>query len=108
MNMNNNPTIEELRELTRNCDDKVAHHVMWISSDGEVHIDPIPNNLTPVGFEETKPNIKIRWETSVAGNGYVGPEAASDDAYMERIFKSLVKEWEEAKDIPGVHYVDIF
>jgi hypothetical protein len=108
MNMNNNPTIDEIREITKNCNDEAAHHAMWISNNGDVFIDPIPQDLNPIGFEESKPDLKIRYETSVAGNDYVGPKAARDNEYMERIFKSLVKEWEEVKDIPGKQYIDLF
>ena len=108
MNMNNNPTLEELRELTAKCDDNAAPHALWISVNGDVYIDPIPNNPTPVRFEDIAKDVKIRYEKSVTGAGYVGEKAASDDKYMERIYKSLVKEWADAKDIPGEHYIESF
>ena len=108
MNMNNSPTIEEFKALTSACNDDEAHHIQWIRSDGEVFIDPLPENLSPVGFEEEHDDLMIRYETCNCGNGYVGAEAATDDEYMNRIFNSMVKEWDLAKNSTGKHYIDNF
>jgi len=108
MNLNDNPTIEQLSKLTADCDDNSAHHVMWVSHAGDVFIEPIPESLTPVGFEELKPNLKLRYETSVCGNGYVGAAAAQDPQYMQRLLTSLKEEWERWRDVEGRHYIDYF
>ena len=108
MNMNNNPTIDQLRALTAKCDDKSAHHVLWVHENGDVFTDPIPPRGAPIDFEEKAVGLKIRYETSAAGNGYVGEDAAKDDKYMGRIYKSLVKEWANAQGTSGQRYIDIF
>jgi hypothetical protein len=108
MNLDNDPTIEQLQELTAKCDDQSAHHVMWVSESGDVFIDPIPPNGTPISFDESKPELKIRYETSERGNGYVGPAAAEDLAYMQRLLSLLTEKWQRLRDVEGRHYIDYY
>jgi hypothetical protein len=108
MNLDRNPTIEQLRELVRQCDDSAGHHVLWVKKTGDVEISRIPGDQTPVGFEKAHPEMQLRLETFQAGNEYVGPEAASDDDWISELFESLRKEWQKAKGKPGVAYIDKF
>lgn len=95
MNMNRNPTKNELQEILRKCDDDAAHHILWVSYDSEVQISPVPEDLTPVGWAEQN-NDKIKWrnETWVRGNKYVGPDAADDDNWVDKLFSHLKKQME--------------
>lgn len=72
MNMNKNPTVEELRALVRACDDLASHHVLWVEKNGDVHLSEVPKDRTPVGFQEDLPDMQLRYETFEAGNDYVG------------------------------------
>jgi len=49
MNLNNNPSIEELRILFSEADDFSGHHVLWVDNASEVSISysrtPILNRL---------------------------------------------------------------
>jgi hypothetical protein len=94
MNMSKNPTIDELKTLVARCDDDAGHHVLWVESNGEVHIDVLPDDLTPVGFEQnTGPKMKLRYETFQQGNGYVGAEAVSDAKHVAELFNDLKTGW---------------
>ena len=105
MNLARNPTRRELQALLAECDDTAAHHIAWVGHDGAVHIDPLPEDLTPVGFaERNKTAIKFRLETYDCGNGYVGPVAAQDDKWVDRLFVALQNLW--TKDAEG--YQDAF
>ena len=108
MNLNNNPTTGQLAALLHKCDDNSAHHVMWVNKSGEVFISPLAGDLSPVGFEKSTPDMCMRYETCQCGNKYVGPSAAEDAGYVNRMFNSLVKEWEWASKIQDVAYIDIF
>jgi hypothetical protein len=108
MNLDTNPTVEQLRVLVRQCDDSGSHHVLWVKKTGDVEISPIPKDQTPVGFEEAHPLMQLRFETFLAGNEYVGPEAAADDDWMSELFENLRKEWERAKGKPDVEYVGMY
>jgi hypothetical protein len=108
MNMNNNPTIDELKQIffARNDDD--GHHVLWVKKNGAVELSIVPEHLNPVGFEQATPEMQVRYETFVRGNKYVGTSAAADHEFMQRVFDSLVKEWPAVKGGSRVEYIDIF
>ncbi len=108
MNLNNNPTVEELRDLLRRCDDQAGHHVLWVAKNGDVHVSRVPKDKKPVGFEEAEPEMQLRYETFEAGNEYVGPDAAEDAAWVEQLFDALVQEWPKVKGKQIVEFVDQF
>lgn len=108
MNMEQTPTVEELRRLILACDDLAGHHVLWVDKCGDVRVSQIPRDQTPIGFEEEHPEMRLRYETFQAGNDYVGPEAAKDDEWIHQLFEALVKEWPHAKHERKVEYIDQF
>lgn len=108
MNMNRNPTVDELRKLIGACDDRAAHHVLWVAKDGEVHVSQVPKEESPNAFEERQADMQLRLETFQAGNEYVGPEAARDYEWMKQLFQALQGEWPKAKDKEQIEYVDQF
>lgn len=110
MNLNNNPQASELALLLGACNDSAANHCLWVDKSGEVFVTPIPSTLTPIGFEKSQPTMFMRYETFQCGNDYVGPKAASDNSYVQRMFNSLVKEWSELSNSNAStpFYIDIF
>jgi hypothetical protein len=56
-----------------------------------------------VGLDNIE-NLAFRLETWVAGNGYVGPEAASDAHFVGRIEKALRDNWPK----PTATYIDLY
>jgi hypothetical protein len=93
MNMNNNPTVDQLRALFALADDEAGHHCLWIDIAGGVHIDVIPEHLTPNGFEDSQPLMAVRFETFGHGNGYVGPDAAGDEKFISDTLNDLARVW---------------
>jgi hypothetical protein len=108
MNLDTNPTVEELRELVRQCDDSTGHHVLWVKKSGDVEITCIPTEQTPHGFEDDHPEMQVCFEPFLAGNEYVGPDAADDDEWISELFESLKSQWHQAKGKPDVSYADSF
>lgn len=106
MNLNNNPTHEQLRDLLRDCDDMAGHHLLWVKKNGEVKLSRIPVRDDPASFHDA--NMRLRCETFLAGNEYVGPEAADDDRWVSELFDRLLEEWPKAKANPEVAYVGKF
>ena len=41
MNLKNNPTEQQLQLLMAKADDNACDHMVWVSKDGEVHIEAI-------------------------------------------------------------------
>src|SRR3954468_4933551 len=108
MNMNMNPTVEQLRHLVEACDDHAGHHVLWVAKNGEVRVSRIPKDMTPTGFEDAQPEMRLRFETFQAGNDYVGPEAAKDREWISQLFDTLKKDWPVAEAKSVVEYIDQF
>jgi len=106
MNLNQNPTKEQLKALFSSCDDTIGHHVLWVARNGDVALTPLPSELNPVGFDQTNPDLLLRYETFV--RGYVGQQAAEDEKFVDRIFKSLKGEWETVTEKSSQLYVDLF
>lgn len=100
MNLNNNPTTDELRALFAAADDKAGHHILWVDIAGQVHLTLLDDSVRLPDFSKTYPTVRIRFEAFCAGNGYVGPEAADDDDHVARYFGWLQFEWESANVAP--------
>lgn len=108
MNLNLSPTVDQLRELFRPCDDSAGHHVVWVTKDGEVKVSRIPAGATALGFEQQHPEMQLRCDTFLAGNEYVGPEAADDVPWVAELFERLLNEWPRAKGKAEVAVIDRF
>jgi hypothetical protein len=104
MNLNSAITQEQLRDLLRRADDTSADHVLWVSVLGDVQLEAL-DAISPAEFaRQNADKIAFRLETLGAGNDWVGPRAAQDDKWIERLYQALVANWE--KGTRG--YVDSF
>jgi hypothetical protein len=107
MNLNLLPTVLQLQSLIASVDDAAGHHILWVDTSGNVNVTQLPDGVTPVGYSEKNKNIRLRFETYCAGNGYVGLEASKDNEYIEELFKSLVTKWSDVANArPGEIFVD--
>lgn len=88
MNMNDNPSVDELAALLAIQDDKEHSHRIWVGYDGRVHISKVPDDE-----EYIMENAKFRYEVLNAGNDYVGPNAAADMDYVSRELEYLKRDW---------------
>ncbi len=98
MNLNANPTPDELRTLLRSLNDSASHHVLWVSKFGDVHVAPVSAPQPDADM----PDAQLRFETFLSGNEYVGPDAAADDEWVAELFDRLNREWQSAKGRPTV------
>lgn len=104
MNLNNNPTKEELKDLFAQCDDKAGHHILWVNNNGDVKIDLLVNILPAKWAKDHEDIYKFRLETWIAGNSYTGKSASQNTHWIDRIYKSITQHW--AKGTKG--YIDVF
>lgn len=75
------------RNMLANANDCISHQLR-VDWSGDIYISTI------TGAEEID-DVKFRWESWDAGNGYVGPLAASDNDYVRKSVASLKKCWED-------------
>lgn len=98
MDLTNNPTKEELRDLLASAEDDKYHHIIWVDKLGIVYITPLDGDLSPAGwFEENRHRVKFRYETCVCGNDYVGENASRDEKYVNKLFSELLRDWQQGK-----------
>ena len=84
MNMNNNPTSEQLKELIASVDDNAGDHCLWIDNDGNVHLDLAT---------ESWPNMRMKIATFEQGENYCGQEVSEFILYMKRLMTDLINKW---------------
>ena len=104
MNLNNNPTKQELSALFAQCDDEAGHHILWVSNSGNVKIDLLVNTIPAKWAKDHENLYKFRLETWVQGNGYTGQDASRNANWIDRIYESITEHW--AKGTNG--YIDSF
>ena len=92
----NDFTKERVRELIRSGDDS-KYSQLRVSKDGRAYISYV------VGAEDID-NLCFRLGTWSAGNRYVGPDAAKDDEWIDRVYKALKENWHNPKS----PHIDVF
>lgn len=97
MNMNNNPTKEELRALIYACDDSAGHHIIWVNRLGDVRISLVANETPAKWVTRMEDEILFRFESYAANNDYVGQNAADDEKHVSSVFKELLASWNSYK-----------
>jgi hypothetical protein len=108
MNLDNAPTTEELSQLLAPCNDSAGHHVLWVSRAGEVNVSCVSPDLPSGSFDQTHPDMQLRYETFQRGNEYVGPDAAGDEEWISELFNSLLNEWTLAKGKHAIRHVRLW
>lgn len=106
MNLNNEPTLEQLKKLFESCNDDEGHHILWVSRNGEVLLSLVPTDSNPIAFENSKSEMQCRYETFSSGSGYVGRNAAKDESFMQKMFGMLVSNWPSINGHNEVKYID--
>jgi hypothetical protein len=108
INLNNQPTIDELAQLFAARKDTLDDHVLWICEEGRVHIDPVAP-CSPAGDSgSVHPKMRARLRTYRRGHGYVGKKAAADREFMGRVLHTLKSEWHQTQSQKDVRFVDRF
>ncbi len=106
MNLNQQPTTDELARLFAARKDSLDSHILWVSAEGDVHIDCLSPCSEESEFGKDRPNMRARLKMYRRGHGYVGKKAAADTHYMERVLSTLTEAWQKARAAREVHVVD--
>ncbi len=106
MNLNNQPTIEELAQLFASRKDTLDSHILWVCESGEVHIDGMARHAGEAEFEQSKPTMRARLRTYRRGQGYIGRKAAADREFIGRVLHTLENEWPQARQAHDVKVID--
>ncbi|WP_167553766.1 hypothetical protein [Pseudomonas syringae] len=97
MNINTQPTIDELARLFAACKDTLDNHIVWVAESGEVRVDAMSPFTQEHEFRDAHPHLRAALKMFRRGQGYVGKKAAADRAYMENTLQALKGEWQKTR-----------
>jgi len=106
MNLNHQPTTEDLARLIAARKDSLDCHILWVCEAGDVRIDKLDDHAGEAEFERCNPNMRARLKMYRRGQGYVGRKAAADKDYVGNVLKTLQQAWQEAQRQDGLKVVD--
>jgi len=106
MNLNEQPTIQELAKLFAARKDSLDSHILWVCDAGDVHIDSLSPCTTESEFEERQPGMRARMKMYRRGQGYVGKKAAADTQFVARVLETLQQEWPALRESQGIQVID--
>ncbi|MBA1200219.1 hypothetical protein G7009_00160 [Pseudomonas capeferrum] len=93
MNLNDQPTIDQLAQLFATRKDSLDDHLLWVNHSGQVRLDRVPPHITEAEFEEHMPSMRARFKVYRRGQGYVGKKAAADTEFVGRVLQTLQQQW---------------
>lgn len=88
--LDDKPSMESLRSAIAAADDSAGNHVLWVDSAGQVHLDVLPEEMSPVDFQHSQPTMRARLPTLGQDNGYTGAAAAQDEEWMGSLYRTLI------------------
>ncbi|RMR06710.1 hypothetical protein ALP94_03183 [Pseudomonas savastanoi pv. glycinea] len=95
MNLNNQPTVQELSELFAARKDTLDNHILWVCEEGEVRIEPLASGVPEEQFIANRPNLRARLSMYRRGHGWVGKKAAADKQFMSDVLQTLQDVWRQ-------------
>lgn len=102
MNMNENPTAQQLAALFGAKRDLDGAYTLWVGQDGGVHLDLAGEDGTLWAIP------RLRYAPFEAGVGFVGEDAAGDVEMMGDLLMSLIEQWSAARNSPpGILLIDL-
>ncbi|CAI3788236.1 hypothetical protein AHFPHNDE_01909 [Pseudomonas sp. MM227] len=93
MNLNQQPTVDQLARILAAGRDSLDDHILWVCQRGDVHIDALANDADGEDFERSHPELRARMPIYRRGKGYVGKKAAADRQFVNDVFQTLNREW---------------
>ncbi|MFF7709145.1 hypothetical protein [Pseudomonas sp. NPDC007930] len=92
MNLNDQPTVDDLAQLFAARRDSHDSHILWVCESGDVHIEALGPEACETAFEQHRPSMRARLRTYRRGGGYVGKKAAADRDFLHRVLHTLTQE----------------
>ncbi len=108
MNLNNQPTVEELARMFAAQKDSHDSHILWISKSGQVHIDCLATHADEDEFDRNHQNLLARLKMYRRGHGYVGKKAAADKDFIGNVLQTLKQAWASMQNQNEVRVIDRF
>ena len=108
MNLNNQPTIDQLARMIAAHKDTHDSHILWVAESGQVHIDCLSPHAGEEEFDRSHQNLLARLKMYRRGHGYVGKKAAADKDFIGQVLETLKTEWQALQNKSEVRVIDRF
>lgn len=93
MNLDHNPTLDQLRQLVASVDDTQDSHILYVNKTGDVHLAVFRAD-TAVGADyANEETLQFVLDTFLIGEGYTGPQAILDQEWMDELLAELIDNW---------------
>ncbi|MBF7141300.1 MULTISPECIES: hypothetical protein [Pseudomonas] len=106
MNLNNQPTVDQLAQLLAVRKDRNDSHILWVCEAGNVHVEALGPLSEETQFEQQRPAMCARLRTYRRGLGYVGKKAAADRHFVSQVLNTLTQAWQTRTSGSGIHVID--
>lgn len=106
MNLNNQPTIDELARMFAAQKDSHDSHILWISKSGQVHMDSLSPHAHEAEFDQNNHDLLARLKMYRRGQGYVGKKAAADRDFIGSVLQTLKQAWASLQNQNEVRVID--
>ncbi len=95
MNLDYNPTLDQLCQLIASVDDAQDSHILFVTKRGDVHLSVFSANTTTGSDYANEDTLQFVLDTFMIGQGYVGRQATQDPEWMDELFSELILHWTE-------------
>jgi hypothetical protein len=93
MNLNYNPTLNQLIQLMGSVDDSADSHILYVAKTGEVHLSVFRSDTAAGAGYANEDTLQFVLDTFMIGEGYTGPQAIQDPEWMDEVFSELNEHW---------------
>ena len=93
MNLNQDPSLDQLIQLIGNVDDSRDSHILYVTKNGDVHLAPFRRDTAAGADYANEDTLQFILDTFLIGEGYTGQQAIQDPEWMDELFSELNHHW---------------
>ncbi|RYF68424.1 MAG: hypothetical protein EOO39_19455, partial [Cytophagaceae bacterium] len=93
MNLDRQPTIDQLSQLIASVDDMQDSHILYVTKTGDVQLAVFDAATAANADYAHEDAIQFVLDTFMQGEGHTGQQAAQDQAWIDELFSSLCENW---------------
>ena len=83
MNLDQNPTLDQLCQLVASVDDNQDSHILFVTKDGDVHLSPLRADTADGADYANEDMVQFVLDSFMIAQGYLGWQATQDSEWMD-------------------------
>lgn len=93
MNLDYNPTLDQLCQLIASVDDNQDSHILFVAKNGDVFLTPFRADTAAGADYANEDVLQFVLDTFLMSEGYTGWKASQDLEWMAELFSALNEHW---------------